>query len=396
MNELIGAALNEGDVTPLVEFPRFLMNEFEKELVTWVLKYVKDYEKPPSVARLRREFPYFIPLIAEAPLPLYDIRDMTLKRKRVEYASMKMSEINAKMHDSGDVPIQELNKMMVDLSASDDELHKYSTFSRDMYFRGGRSLRIGFPIIDRAMGGFFAGDYFLVAGRLGTGKSTIQQFVAHKWWSEGRRILYISKEMLAVDVFSRIDGIVGKFNPLRIRTSSKEEMKSELKTVSLIASKGKGEIIIPSRQVNTPSQVGTLAQYLAIDAIVLDGVYLMQSDASHAAKWEMVATISNELKQVAMNMQVPLLASTQIKRVGGKTEYDPEDLAYSDALGQDADFIMTIHPTKADKKRMELQLIKNRFGNEVGSIVRIDHDTMSLIDESILGTTEAPRDEEDW
>lgn len=385
MNELVTSALAAGDVTSLIEFPSFLMNEFEQQVITFIAKYVKTYGSIPSVERVRKEFPHFIPLQSDPPLPLLDLVDLTLKRKRVEFASSKLGDVLMEMRDEGDVPMSKITDIIASLNATNGELARYSSFSRELYFRTGRNLKLGFPIIDRLIGGFFNGDYFLVAGRLGAGKSTVLQVIAHKWWEEGRKVLYISKEMLPVDVFSRIDGMVGKFNPIRIRNSSKSEMMPTLNIVSSIAGKSSGEIVIPNRQITKPSQIATLAQYLNMDAIIVDGVYLMEPDVKISAKWEAVASISNELKQIAMSLQSPLLASTQIKRVGAKEEYDPEDLAYSDALGQDADFILTIHPTIADKHRLELQLIKNRFGDQGGTVVYMDHERMNMVDESTEG-----------
>jgi hypothetical protein len=120
----------------------------------------------------------------------------------------------------------------------------------------------------------------------------------------------------------------------------------------------------------------------------------MQSAEHHVARWENVAAVSNSLKQAALDLKLPVLGSTQIKRVGGKTDYDPEDIAYSDALGQDADFLIALNPSKAVKQRIEVQLIKNRYGSQVTESIYIDYETMSIIDESVNGKVENCADEE--
>lgn len=394
MNEMITTCLNEKNVAPLIDFPKFLMSEFETEICSWIFEYVHKHKESPSTHRLQTQFPFFLPIVDDPPLPISDVVEMTLTKKRVEFTQRRLSEISAAIDETRNIDIDQLNGLMQALSQSSGDLSRYSTFDRSLYFRKSR-LKIGFPLIDRAIGGIANGDYMLIAGRLGTGKSTLAQWIAERWWSDGRRVLYISKEMLAADVFSRIDGIVGTFNPLRLRMSDPEDIGPTLGIVSSIARAGGGEIFIPSREVSTPQQVATLASHLGVDAIIIDGIYLMQTEKSSGSRWERVADVSNQIKQIGLNLQIPIIGLTQIKRVGDKDEYTPEDLAYTDALGQDADFILTIHPNAAIKNRVELQLVKNRFGTTAATIIYFDFDTMRVIDESISGRFEMVAESDD-
>jgi replicative DNA helicase len=242
---------------------------------------------------------------------------------------------------------------------------------------------MGIKIIDSAIGGICNGDFLLIVGRLGTGKSTLATWIVQNWWLRGRRILVVSKEMLASDIFSRIDAMIGFFNPLDIRREE-EGIREKLGVIRhLVGSAGAGEIYVPSSAVGTVDQVYEVAKVLDIDAVIVDGVHLMQATSTTAARWERTADVSNALKQLGISLQRPVIGVSQIKRVGGKREYDPEDIAYSDALGQDADFVMATYPLEKDKGRYEVQLIKNRFGPEIATIIRVDFDTMQVIEESI-------------
>lgn len=387
MNELITACLDVRDITPLVDFPSLLLSKPEHEICDWVFDYVRKFEEPPSVARLQAQFPFFLPIRDDTRLPLRDILEITLKQKRIEYTRLMLNDIDTEMTERGDIPEEKVSELVQMLGQTDGSLSKYSTFDRALYFRKSR-LKIGLPIIDRAIGGLANGDYMLIAGRLGVGKSTIAQWLTHNWWAQGYRILYVSKEMLAADVFARIDGIEGSFNPLLLRSSEPEEMMPALSVVSKLAKDGRGEIFIPSREISTPAQTAAIAAHLNVDVIIIDGLYLMSSDQRTSARWERVADVSNQLKQIALNLQVPIIGMTQIKRTGGRDDYTAEDLAYSDALGQDADFVMTVTPSSAVKNRLELQLIKNRFGDIAGNVVYVDFDTMRVIDESVHGRVE--------
>ena len=119
---------------------------------------------------------------------------------------------------------------------------------------------------------------------------------------------------------------------------------------------------------------------LEVDVIVIDGIYLMRPDRHVQSKWERVADISNSLKQGALELGIPILGITQLKRLAGKRP-DVEDIAYSDALGQDADIILSVVPEEEKRENIVLELIKNRFGDAtIGTAITINWDKMTLID----------------
>jgi hypothetical protein len=192
------------------------------------------------------------------------------------------------------------------------------------------------------------------------------------------------------DIFSRLDGIVGSFNPLIIRGEATDDVKKTIhKTETMVkVSSGKhhGEIFIPNNKLKTPQEVFAMAQYLAVDGIIIDGLYLMHPNEGHfGSKWERVSEVSNQIKVGAGDTLIPTIALTQVKRTGGhKDLYDPEDIAYSDSIGQDADFVLVSNPSMLDKNKIELQLIKNRFGKEIATLCSIDFDKMKLVEESVL------------
>jgi replicative DNA helicase len=389
MNQLITAAIAVSNIEPLVSFPRPLLNDFEVEVVDWVLSFYKKHGAIPTLPRLQTEYPHFMP-IEEAGAPITDIYEQTLKRKRKEFAIGRVAEIELELKESDDLPLGAMDKMMRVLSASSSDVDRYSTFDRDRYFRTGSGLQTGFRLIDRATGNLHNGEFALIAGRLGSGKTTTTQWIVHQWWEQGKKILFVSNEMLSEDVFARFDGMLGKFNPLLLRSRTElERLAPTLKVVRHMAEGCAGEIIVPRTRLMSPASVVGMAQYLAIDVIVIDGVYLMHPDDKAASKWESVAAVSNALKQSALELQLPILGVTQIKRVGDKKSFDAEDLAYSDALGQDADFAFGIHPSKTEKGVADVEMFKNRFGPLMSTRIQLDFDSMTLTELSVVaGATE--------
>ena len=391
MNEIITRSLEENRPKYLAQFPTELLNENEQEIFDYILNFSREYGKTPSVKRVMEKYEYFIPFKfapssweLEEP-PIKDVFDQALDRRLLDLTERKLREADTIVKRDSKVPLEifaEIEKIhTMSLGVS-----RYSKFDRDLYFRRS-TMNLPFKVINTNIGGISKGDYMLIIGRLGTGKSTVAQWISKDIWEKGGSILFVSAEMLSLDVFSRIDAMVGKFNPLELRMGKTKAMVDKLTKIHDAVKEEKGEIIIPRTRLISPQQIASFAKNLNVDLIIVDGAYLLQpSTDKYSSKWEKVANVSNELKQVALELNLPLIATAQIKRgADGAKGYTPEDIALSDALGQDADFVVAVYPNSTIKERAELQLIKNRYGSTCATQIYIDFDTMTIIDESISG-----------
>lgn len=394
MNELITACLKAKAIDKLIEFPSTLMNEFETKVVEFVLDYQRKFEQTPSIERLRTAFPEFVPLESDPPLPLLDAYEMELESKRASYAMREMEKVMSKLRAGEKLPLDDLAGIVSKLTLNSSIISRYTTFDRSLYFREGLPCKIGLKLIDNVTKGVYPGELMLIIGRLGTGKSTYSEFFMNNWFlSQGKRILCISKEMPPIDVFARLDAMIGHFNPSELRgieeTDKRATIEGKLKIVKhIVSTVSKGEIIMPVMSVYNISQIEALARNLAVDVVVIDGMYHLSPSTGDGGMsgWEKVAAASRETKMMALNLKVPVFATTQVRRSAGakKDLYDPEDIAYSDALGQDADFIVAIRPLGVpDKARSELQLIKNRFGPPISTIVESDFAEMAMEEISV-------------
>ena len=392
MFELITASLDKKDIKYLMDFPEFLTSEWERKVISWCVSYNAKHGEVPQPERLRTEFPEFTIIRGEKPFPLSDIYELELETKRNEYSLGILSKMVVDLRAGEKCDVDAISAMVMNLTMSGSSIIRYSTFDRDSYFRSGTPLLTGLRLIDNATGGVYPGELMTIIGRLGTGKSTWVQFFMNDWFlNQGKRVLCVSKEMPPMDVFLRLDAMVGRFNSRNLRDKEMEnEMRTSLKVIKKIVSGSSGEIIMPVMPTYKVGQVSTLAKNLNADAIIIDGLYhLTSSRNGYGAKWEEVAAVSSEVKEMALECRVPVIATTQIKR-GAKAEvYDPEDIAYSDAIGQDADFILAIKNLNVPgKHKAEMQLIKNRQGPEVTTLVETEFETMSY-EETSLKSEEA-------
>lgn len=381
MNKLIVASLSTKNVERLIRFPQKLMDPFEVEMIMWIAEYISKYGEIPSVERLSDEFDDFIPIELSPPIVVDDIADQTLERKRLSYFVSSMTSVIDKVRAEGSIPDIDVYSIMRTINVSGDDDVVYSTYDRRKYSERKHTKAVKFfiSILNKVMGDLHAGDYALIVARLGTGKSLITQWQAREWMLSGMRVLFVSQEMLANEIFARIDGMVASFNPLLLRDEIDKHTEAKLNVARITAKSSKGEIYAP-RGLKTPEQVAMAAKFFMVDTVIVDGVYQMAPDLLHppSARWERVAEVSTALKQLAQSTRLPLLATTQIKRVGKTMGFTPEDLAYADALGQDADQIIALETDAAYPNRLVTELIKNRYGPQMSSIVEMDFDTMKI------------------
>lgn len=379
MNTLITASLARGDLQFLVDYPRNLANESETKWLDWIFSYTAEFGIHPSTKRLTTTFSEFTPLYSDDPLP--DIFNQTLlaaKRGATESYLFKMSE---QLRENTYDPQEDVLELAKKVGFDGSGFVKYSKFDRSEYFKPVKPLRFHFPIIDRVTGGLLNGDLCYMVGRLGTGKTTLAQWMVHNWWKDDKSIFFVSNEMMPLDVLIKFDAMVGHFNPLELRLHREEKkLRDKIEVVSHMIEAIGGEITIPRRRLTTPQSILAAAAQLNVDAIVIDGVYLMHSVTKSNSKWERMADNSNALKQGALELGIPILGISQLRRMGGKTEVDTEDIAYSDALAQDADTVMAIVPGEEDKTKISIELIKSRYGPAIGTTVRVNFDTMTVVD----------------
>jgi len=105
--------------------------------------------------------------------------------------------------------------------------------------------------------------------------------------------------------------------------------------------------------------------------------------------WQAIAALSAELKGIAMRYGIPIIAAAQINRTAiGEDLPGAEHLAGADAIGQDADAVITMK--QVSKHVIKMRLAKYRHGSDgqiwfnefrpgSGRFVEIDGDTASEI-----------------
>lgn len=386
MNEVFVAALNRSQPDILADVPRALLDPAEETVLDWIWDYRKKYAQLPTADRVDREFPFFTSYLFTSADPTQDLFDQFVRQRQESRLSSKLVELSDLVRAGKILYPSALTDLLKYTTKVESGIVRLGDFSLDWFKREGPSLPFGIKLFDNATGGMRDADYTLIVGRPGVGKSLIGAWLAHRWWDDNRRIMIVSKEMKYQDMLGRVMAMIGEFNPkfLRRPEAIPPDVLARLKVAQHMAkSKARGSIEMPKKPVKTPEDLMAILDTHEYDAVIIDGLYLLNSKQKSNAKWERISDISNDLKQVANDTSTPILGITQLKRGTDKKGLDLEDIAYSDSLGQDADMVIALADAEEDGS-IEARLTKNRHGESgshgvtLGCFLTVDWDGMKI------------------
>ena len=230
-----------------------------------------------------------------------------------------------------------------------------------------------FSDLDYYLSGLQEGNLVVLASRPSMGKSSLGLNIATNVSKEGKVVAFFSLEMTKEELVQRV-------------------LFSEAKVTSGDARKGQLGPEKWSRVVEAASKVNSLPLYFddapvitvtdiraksrrlksskGLDLIIVDYLQLMQSSSGDNRQQE-IAEISRNLKNLARELRVPILALSQLNRAAeAREDKRPRlgDLRESGAIEQDADIVMMLYrddyynPGTEIPGVAEVNIVKNRSG----------------------------------
>ncbi len=233
----------------------------------------------------------------------------------------------------------------------------------------------GFVDLDRMLTGLQPSDLIIIAGRPGQGKSGFLISAArnaallHK-----KHVAIFSLEMSNEQVVQRLLAQETGIDSQRLRNGklNPEEWPLLTHAVEVL---GDTQIFLDDTPAITPITLRTKCRRLhmefGLDLILLDYIQLMGGDTRNENRVQEVSYISRNLKILARELNVPVLAAAQLSRaVEQRTDKRPvlSDLRESGSLEQDADIVMFIYrPDQYEKDTVkqnvaEIIVAKHRNG----------------------------------
>lgn len=225
----------------------------------------------------------------------------------------------------------------------------------------------GFIELDKVLGGLQKSDLIIVAGRPGSGKSSFGLSIAYNVAVRShKRVAIFSLEMSASQLVERLiaqvaDSIASEYNDYeRFRLDSQKLRTGDVTDEQYtVLAKAMGElaqahIYIDETSLVTPMEMRSKARRLAaeqggLDLIVVDYLQLMNDRGKTENRVQEMSNISRQLKFLARDLDVPVVALSQLSRaVESRNDKRPllSDLRESGSIEQDADVVIMIYRDK--------------------------------------------------
>jgi len=235
--------------------------------------------------------------------------------------------------------------------------------------------RIGLPTglgtLDQKTGGLQTSDLILVAGRPGLGKTSLAlNFVEHAAVRLGKTCAVFSMEMSELQVVQRLISMTAEIDGNRMRRGrlSMEELQSISQASAQLQ---QAPIFIEESSRLTVTDILAKSRRLqaerGLDLVVIDYLQLIEGAEESENRVREVAQISGSLKAIARELQVPVVAVSQLSRQIETRGTEPmlSDLRDSGSLEADADLVMFLWQKDQNERRdriVRLKLAKHRNG----------------------------------
>ncbi len=214
-------------------------------------------------------------------------------------------------------------------------------------------ISTGFTDLDRMTSGLQPGDLVIVAGRPSMGKTAFALNIAeHVALDVGMPAAVFSMEMSGPQLVMRMLGSLGRLDQHKMRTGALNDDDWQKLTAS-VGKLNEAPIFIDESGMLNPTELRGRARRLhrqqggpGLGLIVIDYLQLMETGNSMENRATEVAEISRALKAVAKELNVPVVALSQLNRgLEQRPNKRPvmSDLRESGAIEQDADLILFIY-----------------------------------------------------
>jgi len=300
-----------------------------------------------------------IPLLSNVLQYIKIIKDKAMLRQLIKVSRENINEVLEGTADVEDVLDSAASKIMaITESRTSGEFKPISQLvSRGIeelenlrntkgYVTG---LSTGFTELDKMTTGFHPGELIILAARPGIGKTSMALNMAANIARETERAVAVfSLEMSDAKLTQRMlcaDAHIGTKPIIEGTLSQKawydlQAAADRLQRMKIFIDDKAG---IGSMEVR--AKVRSLKRREDLCMVIIDYLQLMRGGGNVENRQQEIARISGDLKALAKEMEVPVMALSQLSRVATKRSGAPrlEDLRESGAIEQDADLVMFLH-----------------------------------------------------
>lgn len=273
----------------------------------------------------------------------------------LDYAESKVFEIAEKRTNESEGPVG------VDsvLGKTIDRLEALIKTNKEV-----TGVTTGFTDLDKKTSGLQPSDLVIVAARPSMGKTTFaMNLCENAMMAEEKPVLVFSLEMPSEQIMMRMLASLSRVDQTKIRTAQLDDEDWARISNTMAMLKDRDNLFIDDSSGLTPMDVRSRARKLArerggISMIMVDYLQLMRVPSLSDNRTLEIAEISRSLKALAKELEVPVVALSQLNRsLEQRADKRPvnSDLRESGSIEQDADLIMFIYRDEVYHENSEEQ-----------------------------------------
>lgn len=247
-----------------------------------------------------------------------------------------------------------------------------------------RGVSTGFSDLDNYLAGLQKSDLIILAARPSLGKTSLALTIArHVALEEQKAVGVFSLEMSREQVVDRLLASEAKVDLWRLRTGHLNEENGDFTELrNAMARLADARLFIDDSASPTPIEIRAKARRLHaqhdLGLIVIDYLQLIRGHGRVESRVQEVSEISRSLKGLAKELNVPVLALSQLSRAiesrGGDKKPQLSDLRESGSIEQDADVVMFIYRRDQEQKAIAEILIEKHRNGPTGKIELAFHE----------------------
>lgn len=332
-----------------------------RDIWNFIVNHYENHKRVPSKETIKQHHPDFEFISTPEPIEYYI--DEAKKESLAYQTRSIVSKAHSLISETG--ARQALSYLMEETS----KLYKFSSNLKDTDLVGEwkersedlkersknkkeiQGIPSGINVIDKVFGGWQPGDFVVLLGWTGVGKSFIARLFAVNAWKAGYRPLIISLEMNKQQEGQRLDTLLNngeghftnsdlvKANPAIIETYEKwaEATFTGKHAIHLVTSEG--------LETADQNMVQAKIDQYHPDIVILDYHGLFDDASGSRTETEKAKNLSKAFKRMAVKNNVPIVDVAAVTMADGHSERPPEleEVAWSKQLAYDADLVLAIH-----------------------------------------------------
>jgi replicative DNA helicase len=411
--KLLSLVVENGSAHIVRELDRELFIEDEGNVYDFVRRFYRRYGRVPAIATVEEEtgvelpeaeetIDYYIQRVHDRRLygvvrdSFNDLRD-ALRNYDMEAAKDVIDAMRSAtrvLHSQND--IRTIDEALRDVWREYQYAHENPGIS---------GVPSGWNSYDYRTGGNQAGDLVTWVARPSMGKTYLLLKQANHAWLTGFNVLVVTMEMTIEQITRRAVAMGAGVNPdyMRKGTLSTHAKRRIERFMDTMSGTERFRLFSGGLRKKT-SDVDMLIQEYRPDICLIDGVYLMSPEKSrNMNKTEKVSEVFDELKQVTIAQNIPVVVTTQFNRTSGKKGKDGslENIAFSDAISTHSSLVLSIQEGDApyQRTRRKVVFLKGREGEQGRFDVNYLFRPIDFEEVAVEESAEAPASESvgvDW